>query len=80
MHQLRGMLGFMEIQPGVRLQVVTASDATVTMRALSRPVKGRDFPIVWVCTEDEYENALADGGDAEGIPWPLSAVKLPEHA
>jgi hypothetical protein len=43
------------------------------MRALSAPEKGRDFPVVWVCTEADYDAAMA-GDTSVRIPWPLDAV------
>lgn len=63
----------MAIETGSQVEVVTASGATVRMRALGAPTRGRDFPVVWVCTEDEYEKVQA--GEIEGIPWPLDAVQ-----
>ncbi len=44
------------------------------MRALGRPIQGRDFPVVWVCTDNEWERANAAGDDPDGLPWPLDAV------
>ncbi|CAN5876088.1 hypothetical protein BH20ACT7_BH20ACT7_09200 [soil metagenome] len=69
----------MEIEPGTVLEVTTASGATAFMRAISGPTKGRDFPVVWVCTEAEHSRAQAEGVVAEGIPWPLNAVRVPER-
>lgn len=63
----------MAIEAGVLVEVVTASGKTARMRALGVPTQGRDFPVVWVCTEDEYEQA-GPGDEVEGIPWPLDAV------
>lgn len=68
----------MAIKPGTLLAATTASEAVVQMRAISAPVRGHDFPVVWVCTEREYETAKAariDHADMEGIPWPLDAVR-----
>jgi hypothetical protein len=59
----------MAITTGALVEVVTASGRTARMRAMGEPTQGRDFPIVWVCTEGEYEV-----GTSEGIPWPLNAV------
>ena len=70
----------MEIEPGTVLEVTTASGSTVRMRAIGRPTKGRDFPVVWVCTEPEYERAQADGDEPDALPWPLDAVRIPEPA
>ena len=50
------------------------------MRAVGVPTRGRDFPVVWVCTEVEYERAVAEEDDADAIPWPLDAVRVPEPA
>lgn len=65
----------MEIETGTLLEVVTASGERAHMRALGAPVRGRDFPVVWVCTEEEYEAAQAHGERSAGIPWPLDAVR-----
>ena len=69
--------GGMTITVGTVLEATTASGAVVRMRALGEPLQGRDFPVVWVCTEGEYE---ADGPEAEGIPWPLDAIVVLEPA
>ena len=69
----------MEIYPGMILEVRTATDETVAMRALRKPEQGRDFPVVWVCTEREYVRAEQAGDDPHGIPWPLDAVRVLEH-
>ena len=45
------------------------------MRATGSPTRGRDFPVVWVCTEQEYEQAQVSGQPVAGMPWPLDAVK-----
>jgi len=45
------------------------------MRATSAPTRGRDFPVVWVCTVKEYEDAQAHGDQVDGVPWPLNAVR-----
>lgn len=63
----------MAIEAGVLVEVVTASGKTARMRALGAPMQGRDFPVVWVCTEGEYEQAGPDD-EVGGIPWPLDAV------
>ena len=65
----------MAIEEGSRLEAVTASGELVQMRAIGAPVRGRDFPVVWVCTEQEYNRAQANGGHPKAIPWPLDAVR-----
>lgn len=64
----------MQISEGALVEVVTASGTTVRMRALGGPARGRDFPVVWVCTEAEYD-AQGEDPDGVGIPWPLDAVR-----
>ncbi len=67
----------MAITDGTPLEAVTASGELVRMRAVGAPVRGRDFPVVWVCTEQEYNR-----GGAKVIPWPLDAVRnqIPESS
>lgn len=65
----------MAITPAAVVEVTTATDDVLLMRALSGPVQGRDFPIVWVCTEDEFARAQAAHEDPHRIPWPVNAVK-----
>lgn len=59
----------MTIERGEVLVVRTANGGKVTMRAMRAPERGRDFPVVWVCTEDSW-----DSGEEDGVPWPLDAV------
>lgn len=70
----------MVITRGNPLEVRTASGAIVRMRALGEPSRGRDFPVVWVCTPEEYESATDEDREPDGLPWPLDAVVLPEPA
>lgn len=63
----------MQISEGSLVEVLTASGATARMRALGGPARGRDFPVLWVCTEHEYE--VGPSEDLVGIPWPLDAVQ-----
>lgn len=65
----------MAIEDGTPVEVTTASGAIVRMRATSTPTRGRDFPVVWVCTVKEYEEAQTLGQRVDGMPWPLNAVK-----
>jgi hypothetical protein len=69
----------MRIEPGTLVVATTASGVEVPMRALSQPTQGRDFPIVWVCTEGDYQAGL-EGDETVMIPWPLDALAVPEPA
>jgi hypothetical protein len=64
----------MEIRAGTHVVVTTASGKRVRMRALTAPRQGRDFPIVWVCSEEVYiESETVDL--SRGIPWPVTDVE-----
>jgi hypothetical protein len=65
----------MDIARGTLLQVETASGDLATMRALGPPQQGRDFRVVWVCTEAEFIRAEQVGEEPHGLPWPYSAVR-----
>ncbi len=66
----------MDIQAGTLLECETADGTYAVMRALGPPEQGRDFRVVWVCTPGEYDSS---GTQPEGVPWPLSAVRVLEH-
>jgi hypothetical protein len=68
------MLEVMEIVRGSLLQVETASGNLVTMRALGPPQQGRDFRVVWVCTEEEFGRAQRAREEPKGLPWPYTAI------
>jgi hypothetical protein len=70
----------MAINVGDRVEVTTADGERVTMRAIRRPEQGRDFPVLWVCTESEFERAEQAGEEPDGLPWPISALREMEHA
>jgi hypothetical protein len=43
-------------------------------RAITGVVKGRDFPVVWICTSEEWEAAKAEHREPVGLPWPAEDV------
>jgi hypothetical protein len=46
-------------------------------RALSEPSPAETGEvIVWVCTEDEYEEASREGRRAVGMRWPATRMRL----
>lgn len=65
----------MKIQPGDLVDATTASGTIIRMRAIGKPMQGHDFPIVWLCTEAEWNRAVSANDDPDGIPWPLDAVR-----
>jgi hypothetical protein len=68
----------MDIQPGTRVLVRTAFDDLVERRALTGIEPGIDFPVVWVCTEEEWMEGQRAGSQVEGDPWPAEDVSLAE--
>ena len=69
----------MAIQPGTRVEVITALGERVVMRALHGPEQGHDFEVVWVATEKEYEEATRVGREPDGLPWPAESVRVLER-
>lgn len=58
--------------------LVVATDAEgipLPKRALGGITQGVDFPVVWVCREEEWEAAQQQGRDPEGVPWPAEDVQ-----
>jgi hypothetical protein len=65
----------MQIEHGDTVAARTADDDERHLRALGEVVAGGDFAVVWVCSEAEWDAAVAEGRDPEGIPWPAEDVK-----
>lgn len=61
----------MNIQLGDLVTVETASGDHVKLHALGGPIPGKDFMVVWVCDDDEWDQF---GEEAEGVPWPAKHV------
>lgn len=68
------------IEPGSRIEARTADNRTIQRRALSGVVDGLDFPVVWLCTDEEWEAAQRDGRDPNVVPWPAEDVQLVQEA
>jgi hypothetical protein len=66
------------INPGDLVLATTAFGENVRMRAVRHPEAGRDFPVIWLATEDDFEEGGADS--ARAIPWPLEAVAPLQHS
>jgi hypothetical protein len=69
------MENFANLNPGDLVLATTADGQEVRMRAVRAPEPGRDFPVVWLATEEEYRRALAASDEADSIPWPLDSVR-----
>ena len=68
----------MTIEPGNRVTVRSATGERLERRAVSAIEPGHDFAVVWVCREEEWEAAKAEGRDPEATPWPAEDVELQE--
>lgn len=59
--------------------LVMATDAEgiqLPRRALGGVINGADFPVIWVCREEEWQAAHQEGREPEGVPWPADDVHL----
>jgi len=54
---------------------VDAEGVRLLKRALGGVIQGVDFPVVWVCREEEWEAAQREGRQPEGVPWPAEDVQ-----
>ena len=64
-----------KFQAGDQVEVVDAEGERLPRCALSGVVEGADFPVVWVCREEEWERARAEGREPDGVPWPAEDVR-----
>lgn len=67
-----------DIEPGAKVLTVGADGRERQLRALTGVTAGGDFPVVWACSEREWEAAQSEGRDPSGIPWPVDDVKALE--
>lgn len=65
-----------EIKPGALVAIRTADDRRLHRRAASGVVAGLDFPVVWICKDEEWEAAQADSREPDAVPWPAEDVSL----
>jgi hypothetical protein len=61
------------IEAGAIVLVRTADGKQLQRRAVTGVEDGLDFPVVWVCTEDEW--AVRNGSMPQGLPWPAEDVE-----
>lgn len=64
-----------DIMKGSRVLARTSSDRLIERRATTGVVDGADFPVVWVCPELEWQQALVAGREPDALPWPAWAVQ-----
>jgi len=64
------------IKPGSRVLARSAFDELLERRAVTGVQPGYDFPVVWVCSEEEWQGAQSEGREPEGLAWPADDVQL----
>jgi hypothetical protein len=62
------------IEPGSTVLVRTADDKLLERRAVSAPVMGEDFAVVWVTRPEEWTEAELQGREPSAVPWPAQDV------
>jgi len=68
-------MSMVEVRPGDTVVVVNAFGQRDQRRALSGvELEGHDFPVIWVCSNDEWQLATAEDREPEGVPWPADDV------
>lgn len=70
----------MTLHRGQLVLAETASGTRVEMYALGGATRGKDFAVVWLCSPQDYQRSERDGGEPDGMPWPLDAVYEVEPA
>jgi hypothetical protein len=65
-----------EIRPGDRVLARSATNEWLKRRAVTGIVHGHDFPVVWVCVEQEWQDASNDERRPDGVPWPAEEVQV----
>lgn len=63
------------IERGDRVLARTATNQWVRRRALTGTVPGHDFPVVWVCREEDWDRVGTAPDNEVGVPWPADEVK-----
>lgn len=67
-----------DISEGTRFDVTDALGRTFRKRALSGVDEAGAYPVVWACSEEEWDDANAHGrtADPEPFPWPLTSIQV----
>lgn len=69
------------IEVGLGIEVTDAFGHTYRKRALSAVEDAGRFPVVWACSEEEWESAQREGREPEPelFPWPLASIEAAAH-
>ena len=62
------------IDAGTWVSVTTVFGNVITKRATSPIITEGSFPIVWVCSPEEWDAALRENRPPNATPWPADDV------
>lgn len=63
------------IQYGTPVEILTAYGDHMLMRALDKPVRPGKFPVVLICSEEEFERSEREGTEPDSQYWPLEDLR-----
>jgi hypothetical protein len=66
------------IQPGVKVHAQARDGQLLERTAMTGVIDGDDFPVVWVCRDEEWDVSQREGREPEGLPWPVDSVRVLE--
>ena len=69
-------MGPQQIQQGDSVIARDALGRENKRRAITGVIAGQDFPVVWLCNDQEWDEAARDGREPEGVPFPAEDVWL----
>jgi len=68
------------IKRGTVVTVVDAFGERTVRRALAgRAEEGYDFPVILVCTDEEWDAVERGGSYPTGVPWPAEDVQAADE-
>lgn len=65
-----------KIKPGDHVRVRTTDGQWLPRRAVSGVQMGKEFYVVLVARDEEWQAANNAGEKPEGFPWPADAVEI----
>jgi hypothetical protein len=68
-----------QVQRGDWLMAEAADGVSRELRALGPIIAGGDFAVVWGCSPAEWDAAISERREPDGIPWPAEDVKVAER-
>jgi len=69
----------MNLRRGDRIVVKDSSGKLLPKRAFGPITNDGWFPVVWACREEEWQAAIAEDREPEGMPWPARDVQIDEQ-